>query len=164
MQINNKTVKSFRQMQRAFDEMFTKASQVVTANFQELTDQAEKLSDMIVNGERKVRATRKAKRKVLEEEKEQQRNERKKEVQANKEKSDEQSLFSAKRERVAASKDRERQRILFEEYKAQRLPNREIDLAACIPVHLDSKTVVYVKPGTDIEKTKRNFRERNNNR
>jgi dsDNA-specific endonuclease/ATPase MutS2 len=164
MQINNKTVKSFRQMQRAFDEMFTKAPQVVTANFQELSDQAEKLSDMIANGERKVRATRKAKRKVLEEEKEQQRTERKKEVQANKEKERRAIALQRERERVAASKDRERQRILSEEFKAQRLPNREIDLTACIHVQLDSKTVVYVKPGTDIEKTKRIFRERNNNR
>lgn len=37
---------------------------------------------------------------------------------------------------------------------------REIDLNKCVPIHLDSKTVVYVKPGSDVNAIINRFQNR----
>lgn len=37
---------------------------------------------------------------------------------------------------------------------------RKIDLAECIPVRLDTKTVIYVKPGSDIDAIIHRFQNR----
>jgi hypothetical protein len=37
------------------------------------------------------------------------------------------------------------------------LVNRAIDLAQCIPVKIDAKTTVYVKPGADVEEVRQRF-------
>lgn len=60
-----------------------------------------------------------------------------------------QKLTQSEQARVAARK-KERER--------SKLPTRKIDLTGTIAIRLNSKTTVWVKPGTDIEKLKQTLK------
>ena len=60
--------------------------------------------------------------------------------------------------------NKERFRIEQERMEKSKLPDRVIDTSKLIPLRLDAKTVIYIKPGVDPDKVKEKFMHRNDHR
>jgi len=113
-----------------------------------------------------IEATANASRKLAQENKPKQRK------QSEQQKQKKEALKSARafeeikraQQKLEAKKEKERKRIFYEQEKKLVLPTRIIDESELVPVRLDAKTVVYVRPGTDPNEVKKKFRERTGNR
>lgn len=68
-------------------------------------------------------------------------------------------LFRQKEKREASAM-KERIRIQNEAEDKRILPTREIDHRSLVPVKIDAKTTIYIKPGRDPVQAKRNFIEK----
>lgn len=64
------------------------------------------------------------------------------------------------KEKREASAMKERIRIQNEEEDKRIMPTRDIDHRSLVPVKIDAKTTIYIKPGIDPIKAKRNFIEK----